>query len=549
MGKWCTSEAEPSLGLIETNHTSLLVVSAIVFWFGGCKRQSRSGESSDALADRGACRVLAERVSGNIPIERSLAFTLCMKGHKAFRGAVTQQKLDAPGSPFQGRIFLQFPSALPSKEIVNSMSVVGDAAQALEMTFHFRLFRSWPEARSIQKADSRGYVEFLRVRPPDRVYFQTSDGSVSTTDVVDFQVVEILPILLKEVERKSRQARSQNPRFEQPPNLSAPTARERLRVGNECHEGGLGVVCFGELDGASVAYKAILPSKVPDAGLRKEIIQAHLDFVPALRSLPGYCQNQFIKIHDVWIDSRGGSAASTGHIIMERAKGDGYLLSPQLSPRSSKASWNLELLEGFAHLATCLKELSVREPPFTHNDIKPANMLVTQDGSLALSDYDSASPRFIEPGVMTDGYAAPERLLQPGRTLTADADYYSLAMSFVEIITGRDPIDFLQMMRVTPPQDGDWRPALRRIYENPSLYARYLGEVQKRLNASGTAFASPGAGAPALGDVLLGGLSVTPADRTKALRAFLNSRPASHAKSVLDQFAKLVRRAAADVNL
>ena len=80
-----------------------------------------------------------------------------------------------------------------------------------------------------------------------------------------------------------------------------------------------------------------------------------------------------------------------------------------------------------------------------HGDIKPANLLVTQDGRLKLADFglaqlrDASSRAAASPTPMgTPEYAAPE-LWQPGVVLDHRADLYSLGCVFFEMLTGAPP--------------------------------------------------------------------------------------------------------------
>lgn len=83
-----------------------------------------------------------------------------------------------------------------------------------------------------------------------------------------------------------------------------------------------------------------------------------------------------------------------------------------------------------------------RAPPIIHRDIKPGNVIRRHDGSFALVDFGSARDSVKSEGGSTTagtfGYMAPEQL--QGRALPG-TDIYSLGVTAVSLLTGRDPED------------------------------------------------------------------------------------------------------------
>ncbi|MEQ1703531.1 MAG: serine/threonine-protein kinase, partial [Ilumatobacteraceae bacterium] len=89
-------------------------------------------------------------------------------------------------------------------------------------------------------------------------------------------------------------------------------------------------------------------------------------------------------------------------------------------------------------LAGTLDHLHRHRPPVVHGDVKPENLILTDDGRLVLVDFGAAM-RVGDDGerLGTPGFSAPEVLA--GEALSPAADVYSLAALVVYLLTGAVP--------------------------------------------------------------------------------------------------------------
>jgi len=151
-------------------------------------------------------------------------------------------------------------------------------------------------------------------------------------------------------------------------------------------------------------------------------------------------------------------------------------------------------------LCTVLDYLHTRQPPIIYRDLKPSNIMLTQDEDLYLIDFGIA--RLFKPGQLkdtvtfgTEGYAAPE---QYGKAQTTSAaDIYSLGINLHQMLSGNDPtlspfhfaplnldasyIDLEQLIMRMVEMDKDKRPSsireIKQVLQRSITQPQYLLSV------------------------------------------------------------------------
>lgn len=105
-----------------------------------------------------------------------------------------------------------------------------------------------------------------------------------------------------------------------------------------------------------------------------------------------------------------------------------------------------DALHLFLELLNVLEYLHARVPPILHRDIKPTNIIVRPSGTPVLVDFGSVRNVFMhedEGGstiVGTYGYMPYEQYMGQA---TPSSDLYALAATFLHLMTGRAPRDFV----------------------------------------------------------------------------------------------------------
>jgi eukaryotic-like serine/threonine-protein kinase len=155
-------------------------------------------------------------------------------------------------------------------------------------------------------------------------------------------------------------------------------------------------------------------------------------------------------------DAGTDEATDQPYLVMQLVEG------PTLADELRDGSLPLERAAGYgAALADALDYVHGRG--FVHRDVKPANVLISEDGRVHLTDFgiarlvDSAHETRTGDVLGTPAYFAPEQVA--GEPVGSAADVYALGIMLIECVTGRRPF-------------GDGTPmeiALARVSSSPDI--------------------------------------------------------------------------------
>ncbi|MBV9689731.1 MAG: protein kinase [Ktedonobacteraceae bacterium] len=153
-------------------------------------------------------------------------------------------------------------------------------------------------------------------------------------------------------------------------------------------------------------------------------------FVQEARSVAKLAHPNIVQIHDF------GEQNTITYIVMEYV--DGGTLKDRLKkplPVGETIDYIIQAAQGLS----CAHRNGI-----IHRDVKPANMLLRQDGRLLLSDFgiakileDSTSLTRVGTGIGTPQYISPEQ--STGQAVDRRSDIYSLGIVLFHCLTGRVP--------------------------------------------------------------------------------------------------------------
>jgi len=173
-----------------------------------------------------------------------------------------------------------------------------------------------------------------------------------------------------------------------------------------------------------VAVK-LFPKELASAGQRQKFFQE-------ARVVGQLSHPSIITLHDMGVDE----ATQTPYLVMEYLEGQPLdrLLERGSVPLPKACAWASEVASalGVAHRKGVI-----------HGDVKPANMLITDDGRVKLMDFGMARLASLDSRDTalrgTPAYWCPEQIV--GKPQDGRSDLFSLGVVLYELVTGKRPFD------------------------------------------------------------------------------------------------------------
>jgi len=181
---------------------------------------------------------------------------------------------------------------------------------------------------------------------------------------------------------------------------------------------------FDPMIGRPVAVK-LFPSEIAQGEARER-------FLREARVVGQLSHPNIITLHDMGIEE----SSQTPYLVMEYVEGMPLdrVLEKGTLPLPRACAW-------IAHAAEALDIAHKRG--VIHGDVKPANILITNDGKVKLTDFGMArvARREARDSALlgTPAYWCPEQIM--GRPQDARSDIFSLGVVLYEMITGTRPFD------------------------------------------------------------------------------------------------------------
>jgi serine/threonine protein kinase len=171
------------------------------------------------------------------------------------------------------------------------------------------------------------------------------------------------------------------------------------------------------------------------------------------------------EVYDSFRATWEGTAVSC--LVMEYVEGSPVeqMIADQVHQETA------QIVDLFNQLLGILDYMHTRVPPVLHRDIKPANIIVRPDGTPVLVDFGAVRNVFLRDGesgstiVGTYGYMPYEQYMGQA---APSSDLYSLAATYLHLLTGRPPADFMSedgVIEVPPnlPGGDRLRAVIRRL--------------------------------------------------------------------------------------
>ena len=223
--------------------------------------------------------------------------------------------------------------------------------------------------------------------------------------------------------------------------------------------------------GMAIVYKAkdLLLNRVVTIKVLREQFVSDEDFIRRFRreaqSAASLSHPNIVSVYDV------GKEGDTEYIVMEYVEGRNLKeIIREYAPLSTDQSINLgrQITEAIQN---------AHEHHIIHRDIKPHNILVTEDGHAKVTDFGIA--RAVSSATVTHTgdiigsvhYLSPEQA--KGLQSNEQSDIYSLGIVLYELITGKVPYDGETPITI----------ALKHLQEQPVLPSKINPRIQKEFEA------------------------------------------------------------------
>jgi len=160
--------------------------------------------------------------------------------------------------------------------------------------------------------------------------------------------------------------------------------------------------------------------------------EARQRFLQEARVVGQLSHPSIITLHDMGIEE----ATQTPYLVMEFLEGQPLdrILEKGSVPFPKACAWVGEV--------ACALGVAHRKGVI-HGDVKPANMLITEDGHVKLMDFGMARLASRDTGATpllgTPAYWCPEQIM--GKPQDARSDLFSLGVVLYEMVTGKRPFD------------------------------------------------------------------------------------------------------------